>query len=342
MSKHSEPVTALMPVRNAMPYLRQTLASIRAQRYPAIRLIVWDNGSSDGSIAELEKWVPSRIPGKLITGKPLPLGRCRAAMVELADTELCAWFDADDVYAPDRVCVQVSALQDNPEAALVSSAMRVVDHAGKPTGEIRRGPTEDAQTRWTLRFNNPIAQPASMFRRSALLEAGNYPDAHGDEDYEMWLALSLRSRLLCIDRVVMDYRIHDTNITHRFNDHRQQHLAERRRRLHHLLLPGFGLDETERLYESLCPHRLVEVNRDDIIRLDRAAQALAQASGIAVEEIYETELFRSQRLNLLTRLMKRQVGMRQVWPALQAAKRIARQVRRKVQPKGDAAWASRV
>lgn len=337
-----EPVTALMPVRNAMPYLRQTLASVLAQSYPALRLIVWDNGSTDGTVAELQRWVPTRVPGRVITGKPLPLGRCRAALVELAETELCAWFDADDVYAADRVEAQVNAIQRQPDAALVSGAMRIIDRDGKPTGEVRRGPTGDAETRWALRFSNPIAQPASMFRRSAVLNAGNYPDVPGEEDYEMWLALSLRSRLVCMQQVVMDYRVHDSNITHRFNEQREQHLADRRRRLHHLLLPGFGLDETQRLYESLCPHRLVPVTRDDIDRLERAAQAVARASGIEDEQIRATDLFRSQRLNLRTRLLKQRVGMRQVWPALRLAKRVTLHARTKMQPKGGPAWVSRV
>ena len=145
-----------------------------------------------------------------------------------------------------------------------------------------------------------------------------------------------------MDKVVMGYRVHDTNITHRFNDQREQHLGERRRRLHHLLLPGFGLDETERLYEALCPHRLVPVTRGDLDRLDHAAQAVAQATGLGVEQIRETELFQSQRLNLRTRLLKQRAGVRQVWPALQIAKRLTLQARTKMKLKGDALWAGRV
>ena len=53
----SNKVTWLMPVKNGMPYLKECLESIYNQSYTNHEIIVWDNGSTDGSVEELKKWI---------------------------------------------------------------------------------------------------------------------------------------------------------------------------------------------------------------------------------------------------------------------------------------------
>jgi glycosyltransferase involved in cell wall biosynthesis len=44
------PVTWLLAVRNGMPFLPETLASIEAQTYRDWQVLAWDNGSADGTV----------------------------------------------------------------------------------------------------------------------------------------------------------------------------------------------------------------------------------------------------------------------------------------------------
>ena len=108
-------VTWLLPVLNAMPHLRDTLASMADQSWHLHHVIAWDNGSSDGSVEELRRWIPHRLPGRIVTDRPAGLGASLAAMVELADTELCARIDSDDVNEPDRLRAQVELMTGRPE-----------------------------------------------------------------------------------------------------------------------------------------------------------------------------------------------------------------------------------
>ena len=60
-SKKAPPsVTWLLPVKNGMPYLPETLASIAAQTCGDYQVLAWDNGSTDTTIEELRSWIPSR------------------------------------------------------------------------------------------------------------------------------------------------------------------------------------------------------------------------------------------------------------------------------------------
>jgi glycosyltransferase involved in cell wall biosynthesis len=96
----SERITWLMPVRNAMPFLRETLASIAAQTHTNSEILVWDDDSDDGTLEELRRWIPSRIPGTIFRGRSQSVGKISAFLVEQARTELCARIDADDVNEP--------------------------------------------------------------------------------------------------------------------------------------------------------------------------------------------------------------------------------------------------
>ena len=69
-SENHPPVTWLLPVKNAMPHLTDTLKSISEQSYPNHGVIAWDNGSTDGSVRELRRWIPQVIPGRVIADHP--------------------------------------------------------------------------------------------------------------------------------------------------------------------------------------------------------------------------------------------------------------------------------
>ena len=111
-------VTLLMPVFNGMPFLPETLESIERQDYKNWEIIVWDNGSTDGTLEELHRWIPTRLPGRVISGEPLKLGPSFARLVEAARSELCARIDADDVMFPKRLTMQVAFMQEHPEVGV--------------------------------------------------------------------------------------------------------------------------------------------------------------------------------------------------------------------------------
>ena len=133
----SERVTWLLPVKNGMPYLPETLASIAAQTYHDWEVLAWDNGSTDGTVEELQKWIPSRLPGRVITGQPLSLGDSLAEMVQQCNTEFCARIDADDVNVPERLERQVAFLLAHPEVAVVGSQINRLRSAVLQVGNYR-------------------------------------------------------------------------------------------------------------------------------------------------------------------------------------------------------------
>jgi glycosyltransferase involved in cell wall biosynthesis len=208
-------VTWLLPVRNGMPYLTEALASIEAQSYRPWEILAWDNGSSDGTVEELNRWIPERLPGRVVADRPMALGDARAQLVVESPTDLCAWIDADDVNEPCRLDLQVRFMAAHPEVAAVGGQLEIVDHEGNVIGTHGRFALDDHEIVSDMLDGPGMAQPAVLFRRSAVLAVGNYRHVGSVhvEDYDMWLRLATRAKLANIDQIVLKYRVHERSTT---------------------------------------------------------------------------------------------------------------------------------
>ncbi|MBD2149418.1 glycosyltransferase [Pseudanabaena sp. FACHB-1277] len=206
-------VTWLIPVLNGMPYLPETLASIEAQTYKNWEVLVWDNGSTDGTLEELAKWIPDRLPGKIFTGEPHGVGGSLKRLVEECQTEFCARIDADDINFPERLEKQVAFLQAHPEVAILGSQMKYIDGNGNIQKPLYHVPTSHDDIVHTLLKTNCIGHPSIMFRRSAILQIGNYREIPNVEDYDLWLRLVVRFQFSNLKEPLVYYRVHQDGTT---------------------------------------------------------------------------------------------------------------------------------
>lgn len=207
-------VTWLMPVLNGMPYLQETLEAItKDSTCPAV-LFAWDNGSTDGSLEELQKWVPSRIPGKVFHGEQYGVGGALRELVLRAETEFCARIDADDIPLPGRLGKQVAFLRANPGVAVVGGGLELIDASGNPAGAPACYPAGHEEiVAMMFAGQNPLGHPAVLFRRQAILDAGNYKDLPNVEDYELWLRVAGKHRLANLAEPLVRYRMHPASCT---------------------------------------------------------------------------------------------------------------------------------
>jgi glycosyltransferase involved in cell wall biosynthesis len=206
-------VTWLLAVKNGMPYLPATLASIAAQTYPNQQVLIWDNGSTDGTIDELRRWVPARLPGRLVLDRPLGVGAARAELVRLAETEFCAWIDGDDIAEPQRLEVQMAWLLRHPDIGVLGSQVTRIDEQGAEHGQLEDLPLAPDDILHRLLYTWSLWQPSALFRREAILRAGNYRDMPF-EDYDLWLRVACVSNLANLPQRLLKYRVHPKNQTH--------------------------------------------------------------------------------------------------------------------------------
>ena len=205
-------LTVLLPVLNAMPYLPEALASLEAQTFRDFEVCLWDNGSADGSVEEARRWIPGRLPGRVVTERPLPLHKCLATMVEEARTEFVARMDGDDVSMPQRFEWQIAALLGDSGLGIVGGRCPLIDMEGRDLDSSHPCPLTHEDIISEMMVRSALTHPALMFRRAAILEAGNYARPKPVEDLDLYFRMSGICRFRNLDRVVLNYRIQPNSI----------------------------------------------------------------------------------------------------------------------------------
>ncbi len=290
-----------------MPYLPQTLGAIAEQSYKNHKILVWENGSTDGTLEELQRWIPARIPGRVISGRPMSLGRSLAALTEMADTELCARIDADDISDPRRLERQVCFLRANPHVGLLGCQVELIDERG----HVKDGPgwvypTEDAELRWRIRWHAQFCHPSVMFRKSVVLEAGNYQDAQPFEDLDLAMRLARITEFANLPEKLLNYRRARTSSTGDISEFLPLDRGAARKNVA-LLFPG--MEDARRameLWEATHPSQWNMRSRvQHLWQLERAATRLARAVGKPPDYFTKTRAFQDQRYALKARICRR-------------------------------------
>jgi glycosyltransferase involved in cell wall biosynthesis len=286
-------VSWLMPVLNGMPYLRQLLDSLVAQTYPNHEIIVWDNGSTDGSVELLKAYIPSRIAGRVVVGQPLPLGICRGRLMETAQTEFCAAIDADDVHHPTRLARQVAYMRDRPSLVALGCLPQVIDDNGNPLPDWKY-PVEDAEIRWRTRWQSSLNAPSTLVRRDAVLRAGNYRNLNTAEDFDLWIRMAQIGPMHNLSDHLVQYRRHLSNTTAKIHDYyfSELQIAEANAAT---IFPGLDTSAAIDLWQAAYPHQEPHaVSFQDFAQLRAAAQNAATAIGKPRDYFTSTAYFRRQ------------------------------------------------
>lgn len=213
MGQKSEvPVTVLMPVRNGAEWISASLNSLLDQDYANFEILLIDDESTDNSIPLAREIAGNKM--RIVKAQGQGLARALAMGVQVADTELIIRLDVDDQANRLRLSKQIFFLEQNPDHVLVGSNVNLINNKGIHVGGSRF-PLTDPGIRLRMILGNPFAHSSVTFRRSAVLEAGNYwsPDAQPfPEDYHLWCRLANVGLLANLAEPLVDYRIHESGL----------------------------------------------------------------------------------------------------------------------------------
>ena len=186
-------LSVVMPVHNALPHLDAAVRSILGQTHRHFEFVIYDDGSTDGSTEQLRDWAKRDARIKLHEGRSKvgPVGSSAMA-VEKSTAHIVARMDADDISEPNRLEVELRALQANPRAGLVGSLFDVIDDQGRP---IR---SADYWKIWRKSAFLPFAHGSVMFRRAPFERAGGYR-----EGCDYWEDQDLIPRMAAVSEILI-------------------------------------------------------------------------------------------------------------------------------------------
>jgi len=187
-------ISVVMPVRDAGPYLEESIRSILDQTFEDFEFVIRDDGSVDGSTEILRDWAARDPRIRLFIGDR-PLGPAESSnwVVRQSRASFVARMDADDISHPDRLRRQLAVLEADPEAVLVGTLWEGIDARGR---RIR------PRDRWRLSRSTPFApfpHGSIMFRREAFERVGGYRlECNFWEDADLYIRLAPLGRLLVL------------------------------------------------------------------------------------------------------------------------------------------------
>ena len=200
-------VTFLLPVHNGAATLPSAIESVLGQSDSDLVLLVIDDHSSDNSASIAASYAERDSRVHLVRhaenrGLPWTLNEGLA----LAETDLVARIDHDDLALPERLVVQRAFMEAHPNVAVAGSD---VLHMGRTPKDDRRVrlPSTPRQVAMRLQVENCLYHPSVIVRRRQLLDLGGYRESFRNaEDYDLWLRASRRYDLANIPQALVRYR----------------------------------------------------------------------------------------------------------------------------------------
>ncbi|NJR60187.1 MAG: glycosyltransferase [Cyanobacteria bacterium CRU_2_1] len=207
-------VSVLMPVYNAQKYVAQAIESILHQTFTDFELLIVDDGSSDRSFRILKRYAAHDSRIRLLSRPNKGFVKTLNEMIPLANGDLIARMDADDLSLPDRFAHQVEFLRQHPEVVCVGGFQDWIDEAGRILIDHQEA-IENAEIQaQLLTGRTAINHPSAMMRRSALLQVGGYDESmYPAEDLDLWLRLGEIGKLANLPETVVYYRQHSRSIS---------------------------------------------------------------------------------------------------------------------------------
>jgi len=230
MTANQPTISVIIPVYNGERYLAEALASVLAQRVAANEILVVDDGSTDGSAAVAHRFPTVRYQWQPQAGA----SAARNHGVELAQSELFAFLDADDLWLPDKLAHQLAYLQNHPAVDMVFGQVQ----------QFYSAELADAEERPPMPGGEQMAGyhvGAMLIRRAAWEKVGPFDPQWQVAHFIEWYRRAIRQGLqpAILPDVVMKRRIHTTNLGIR---------EHQRARSEYLLLAKMQLDQRGKAY----------------------------------------------------------------------------------------------
>ena len=210
-------VSVIIPTYNRPNYLRESLESVVNQSYINIEVIVVDDGTPNNEVfnicKEFENIVYLKIENSGGPAKPRNIG------IKEARGKYIAFLDDDDLWIKTKIEQQLNILEENLEFGLVHGYCNLIDESGVTIGGIigKPGSPEVKHGDVSMRMiGNWTLMTSSVFIRKELIDLVglfNEKMPPAGEDLEYWVRCSFFTQFYNLDKVLVNYRVHELNIS---------------------------------------------------------------------------------------------------------------------------------
>lgn len=199
-------VSCIIPVFNGEKYLQEAIESVLRQTYAPIEIIVVDDGSADGTGAVADRY-SDRI--RYLRQNNMGPAAARNSGIRSAGGQYIAFLDADDLWHPEKIRLQVQQIEREPGIDGCFTLVRDF------WAESREEEISALKRRGFIPFILPFV-PSSFFCRASLFSSIGYfnPALHMGEDGELFNRFRNHgAEFDVLSQVLAFHRLHETNLS---------------------------------------------------------------------------------------------------------------------------------
>jgi GT2 family glycosyltransferase len=196
-------VSVIIPVADGLAFLPEAIASVLDQDYPAIEIIVVDDGV-DPTIRDCVAALPVQVrllPKRSNGGA----ADARNTGIRAASGEIIAFLDVDDLWAPGKLAAQVEWLATNPHVDVVTGSAQTFRNSGSNDEHRFVGSPAEGYKYYV---------GAALFRKRAFDDVGLFDAGlRLGEDTDWFARAGAKIAIAHLETVVLLVRRHETNTT---------------------------------------------------------------------------------------------------------------------------------
>lgn len=229
-------ISVILPVYNCEKYVYEAVQSILNQTYTDFELLIIDDCSTDQTVSIIKSFSDARIH-LIIKEKNSGYTDSLNYAITIAKGKYIARMDGDDISLPNRFQKQIEAMNANEEVILCGTGIQIID-----SDRILKHPVHHDDIKVKLCFSNTFFHPTVMFRKEAFADLNYNREFEPAEDYDLWTRLVFKGKLMNIDQVLLNYRVHPNQISNYKNEVQKNASAIAQLRMFQVLIEDEKID----------------------------------------------------------------------------------------------------
>ncbi len=224
MSFKTPLVSVILPAYNVRAHIADAIESVVAQEWPSLEIIVVDDGSSDDTAEFVEQSFPDvrlfrKANGGAASARNLGMREARGDYI--------AFLDADDVWLPGKLALQIDYMRAHDDVRLLCGGFSfwhpnetgVFPDPSTLSDGVSHALVDTDRSGWNyhkLLLSNFVWTSTVVIHRSLIDEIGFFDEAlRLGQDYDYWLRASRVTEIHVLKGAMALYRKHDGSATMR-------------------------------------------------------------------------------------------------------------------------------
>lgn len=198
-------ISVIVPAYNAEQTILETINSVLQQTFSDFELIVINDGSTDRTLELLSTVKDTRLKIFSYLNGGVPVARNYGLSHAIGD--FIAFLDADDLWTPDKLELQLATLQQHPEAGVVYSWAYYMDEKGESFHADSPIFFEGNVYSQLLLRDFIVSGSNCTIRREAIKSVGEFDSSiPGADDWDYWIRLALHWPFVVVPKLQIFYR----------------------------------------------------------------------------------------------------------------------------------------